>query len=78
MDTKMIIISLKILGACAAGASAFCWIRAALIRTPLPMAYLSGPPKEVSDRISNQSWWNAMAAWGAAVAAICQALTTYP
>jgi hypothetical protein len=67
---------LKMIGALAAAVSAFCWIKAALIRTPLPMAYLSGPPKEVSDRIANRSWWNAMAAWSAALAAICQAIPT--
>jgi hypothetical protein len=71
---KSTALVLKIVGALAAAISAFCWIKAALIRTPLPMAYLSGPPKEVSERIENQSWWNAMAAWSAAIAAICQAI----
>jgi hypothetical protein len=42
---------LKIIGALAAEASAVCWITAALIRTPLLIAYLSGPPPEIAERV---------------------------
>jgi hypothetical protein len=71
-------VVVQIIGALSAGVSAACWIKAASIETPLPMAWLSGPPREVVDRSRSQSWWNAMAAWAAAVVAICQAITLWP
>lgn len=57
-----------------AGISALCWLAAALIATPLPTAYLSGPPKWVRDRITAQSWCNGVAAIFAMLTAICQAV----
>ena len=51
MNLLTAIAVLKIIGALAAGASAVCWITAALIRTPLPIAYLSGPPPEIAERV---------------------------
>jgi hypothetical protein len=58
--------------ALAALASGVCWIKAAWVETPLPMAYLSGPPKNVTDNVRHQSWWNGIAAWFAAGAALAQ------
>lgn len=68
----MMIVSL--ISAGAAAISAYCWVRAANIATPLPMAYLSGPPKDVEDAISNQSKWNGRAAWAASLTAVTQAI----
>jgi hypothetical protein len=70
-------LAIKILSAIAAVISAGCWTRAALIVTPLPMAYLSGPATGVRDRLREQSRWNAIAAWAAAVLVICQAITIW-
>jgi hypothetical protein len=70
-------LAIKILSAFAAVISAGCWTRAALIVTPLPMAYLSGPATGVRDRLQEQSRWNAIAAWAAAVLVICQAITIW-
>lgn len=58
------------------GASGACWIKAASINTPLPMAYLSGPPQDVVQSIRDQSWWNGIAAWLAAAAVLAQALAS--
>jgi len=60
----------------AGGASGACWIKAASINTPLPMAYLSGPPADVAQRIRDQSWWNGIAAWLAAAAVLAQAFAS--
>ena len=68
---------IKILSAIAAVISAACWIRSALIVTPLPMAYLSGPATGVRDSLQQQSWWNAIAAGAAAVLLICQGITIW-
>ena len=56
------------------GASGACWIKAASINTPLPMAYPSGPPQDVVQKIRDQSRWNGIAAWLAAAAVLAQAL----
>jgi hypothetical protein len=71
------VVTLKIIGAIAAGVSAICWIKAALITAPLPMAYLSGPPKELANRIESQGHWNGRAAWAAALAALCHGITLW-
>jgi len=59
-----------------AAVSGGCWMEAAAISTPLPMAWLSGPPKEVVDRIERQSRWNGIAAYFAAAAAFAQAMAS--
>jgi hypothetical protein len=56
--------------------SGIAWVRAALIGTPVPRAWLSGPPREVAAQIERQSWWNGVAAWLAAGAAFAQAVST--
>ncbi len=58
------------------GISGGCWIKAAAIKTPLPLAYLSGPPKKVVDQIESQSFWNGIAAWFAAGAVLGQAASS--
>jgi hypothetical protein len=68
-------LGVKIVGIIAAVLSGGCWIRAAWTRVPLRGATLSGPPREDLEASNKQSWWNGMAAWAAAVAAICQAIT---
>jgi hypothetical protein len=56
-------------------ASAFCWVMAARIKTPLPMGYVSGPPTEVVRAVQSQSRWNALAAVFAAGTVLCQGLS---
>jgi hypothetical protein len=63
-----------IIGIVCAIVSAVCWTAAALIPTPIPLAWLDGPPKCVENRIRAQSWCNGAAAAFAAIAAICQAI----
>jgi hypothetical protein len=46
----------------AAFASAGFWLWSALTKPAYPMAYLSGPPQEIVDRIHFQAWLNAIAA----------------
>ena len=70
-------LSVASVGIVSASLSAVSWMASALIPTPLPMAYLSGPPKWVEDRIKAQSWCNSVAAALAAVAAVCQAILMY-
>ena len=64
----------EIIGIASAALTAVFWIASALVPTPLPMAYPSGPPKWVENRIKAQSWCNGVAAAFAAIAAVCQAI----
>jgi hypothetical protein len=73
-DDKM--TTIKIVGAVAAGASAACWIVAALLGTPVLQTFWDGPPPDVAKRLTRQWRWNAAAAWFAAVAALTQAWFT--
>lgn len=57
----------------ALGFSAGSWLIAALISTPFPMAYLSGPPESVMRKIVWQSRFNAGGALFAAIAVVLQA-----
>lgn len=52
--------------------SALFWIKASSIEPAMPMAYLSGPPEEVSDRVQGQAKWNSRGAFFAGLAALCQ------
>lgn len=54
------------------GLSAFLWFAAATIPTPLPMAYLSGPPSKVITRANYQTLFNQIGAVFTAVGLILQ------
>jgi hypothetical protein len=71
------LLGVRIASIIAAIISGGCWIRAAQIRVPLRGAILSGPLREDVQASNRQSWWNGMAAWSAAVAAFCQAITSF-
>jgi hypothetical protein len=73
MNVAYLVVS--IVGIIAAVISGGCWIRAASIKVPLRGAILSGPRADDVQASNRQSWWNAMAALAAAVAAICQGIT---
>ena len=70
---KCIVWGATVVGIIAAIISGGCWIKAASIRVPLRGAVLSGPRPDDVATSNRQSWWNGIAAWAAAVAAICQA-----
>ena len=53
--------------------SAVCWLKSAKAKTPLPMAYVSGPPAEIVKQITYQSIWNKRAALFACSTAFLQA-----
>jgi hypothetical protein len=74
---KTLKIALLVITLLTAAISAVCWFWSARIRTPLPMGYLSGPPKEVVDRINKQSLLNAIAAASAGVAVITQGILSF-
>jgi hypothetical protein len=54
------------------GLSAFLWFAAATIPTPLPMAYVSGPPSKVITRANYQTRFNQIGAVFTAVGLILQ------
>lgn len=56
--------------------SAVFWFWSAAIKTPLPMAYLSGPPSDVVRRINAQSRYNRIAAVLAGLAVLAQAASS--
>ncbi len=66
-------MTIQVIGAVAGGLSALAWLASAIITTPLPMGYLSGPPEWVVKKIKWQSGLNAFAAAMAAVTVGCQA-----
>jgi hypothetical protein len=72
---KCVMFVAAVVGTIAGIVSGGCWIRAASIKVPLRRAILSGPRQDDVDTSNKQWWWNGMAAWAAAVAAICQAVT---
>lgn len=51
------------------------WFWSALIKPAYPMGYISGPPKDVIDRINRQALLSAIAAGLTGVSAILQGLT---
>ncbi|MBN9458997.1 MAG: hypothetical protein J0I54_20385 [Bosea sp.] len=51
------------------------WVAAAIIATPMPTAWASGPPWSVVNKIEKQARRNAIAAWLAAISAFAQAGT---
>jgi hypothetical protein len=59
----------------AAFASAAFWFWSAAIKPAYPMAYLSGPPKNVVDRMNKQAWLNAIAAALTGLSAALQGAT---
>lgn len=57
--------------------SAVFWFWSAAIPSPLPLAYLSGPPKEVVDRLTLIGRLNTAAAASAGLSIALQALSTF-
>lgn len=52
--------------------SAVLWFWSAKLRPVYPMAYLSGPPKEIVDAVNMQSKLNAWAAVATGASVLCQ------
>ena len=69
--------AVAILGAIAGFVSAIFWFAAALIPTPAPAAYLSGPPQWAVRRLKAQSICNAIAAASSGIAAASAAYVLY-
>lgn len=60
-------------GVFSAAVSATCWFWASVIKPSYPAAYLSGPPKEIVDRMNRQASLNAIGAAFAGITVLCQA-----
>jgi hypothetical protein len=63
---------LAISGFITAMLSAGSWFWASILKPVYPMGYISGPPKEIVDRLNFQSKLNAAGAFLAGISVICQ------
>lgn len=61
------------ISAATALSSAVFWVRSALVEPIIPLAWLGGPPKEISDRIRRQAKLNSWAAILSGITASLQA-----